>query len=222
MSLNSTTDSKVTLLKTKTPSDIFKILNEKPFFKPRIAFIPLSLDYLDDMHKYSCLPEFYKFLEYEPFNTKEKTREYLLGLMQRNEEGYLGGGAQFWFVKLLSEDKVIGTAGYCGIDFRRGSAESGFGVSPDYWGHGLFHEILFFLTTYFFKGLNMHRVWCLVHEKNDAILKTLQILNYKREALLRDYYLMSSGRVSAVVYALLSYEYNSTRFLNLIRLTNDG
>ena len=50
--------------------------------KNRIYLTRVSMDGLDDFHEYSTLdPKFYKYLEYEPFNTLDDSRKYLNRLL---------------------------------------------------------------------------------------------------------------------------------------------
>ena len=53
----------------------------------RVELIPISMDYLSDMHEYSTMPEFFKFLEYEEFASMKETENYLKELVRISEVG---------------------------------------------------------------------------------------------------------------------------------------
>ncbi|NQU71022.1 MAG: GNAT family N-acetyltransferase, partial [Rhodospirillales bacterium] len=93
---------------------------------------------IDDMDVYSRMPEFFTYLEYSEHKTRSETERYYEKLLVRSqaEIGY------YWLVKLAGEDKTIGTFGVLDIDVRKGMAEIGYGLSPNYWGQGYFRETM--------------------------------------------------------------------------------
>ena len=42
-----------------------------------IELIPIDIKGLDDFHEYSIMPEFFEYLEYKPFKSKDDTEVYL-------------------------------------------------------------------------------------------------------------------------------------------------
>lgn len=156
------------------------------------------------MYEYSTKPEFYKFLEYEPFQTIEETNEYLEKLINRSN---LATG-HYWFIRMKREKKIIGTFGLLDIDDRKGSAEIGYGLSPDYWGRGLFKEALMTVLKYLFLDLQFHRIWVKTQSNNIPSIKALEKCGFTREGTMRDYYLSSKGkRYDATLLSLLRDEF---------------
>lgn len=176
----------------------------KDLHSKRIDLIRISKDGLADMHEYSTKPEFYKFLEYDPFKTIEETDKYLEKLIKRSnsETGH------YWFIKLKNEKKIIGTFGLLDIDVRKGSAEIGYGISPDYWGKGLFKEALMVVLRYLFVDLQYHRVWAKTQSNNIPSIQALEKCGFKREGTMRDYYLSTKGeRYDTTLLSILSDEF---------------
>ncbi|RZK98618.1 MAG: N-acetyltransferase, partial [Pedobacter sp.] len=102
----------------------------------RIRLIAPTLEYLQNIHEYSVIPRLYDYLEYRPFKTLKETREFVNKLIAKSDD--ITG--HYWFIYHLEDRKVIGTIGLVDIDERRGSAELGYGLSPDYWKNGFFSE----------------------------------------------------------------------------------
>ena len=156
------------------------------------------------MHEYSTNPEFYKFFEYEPFKTIEETNEYLEKLIKRSslETGH------YWFIRLKRLNKVIGTFGLADIDYRKGSTEIGYGLSPDYWGQGLFKEVLITVLEYLFVDLQFHRVWAKTQSNNIPSIKALERCGFMIEGTMRKYYLSANGeRYDAILLSILKDEF---------------
>jgi ribosomal-protein-alanine N-acetyltransferase len=156
------------------------------------------------MHEYSTNPEFYKFFEYEPFKTIEETNEYLEKLIKRSslETGH------YWFIRLKRLNKVIGTFGLADIDYRKGSTEIGYGLSPDYWGQGLFKEVLITVLEYLFVDLQFHRVWAKTQSNNIPSVRALEKVGFTKEGTMRDFYLSIKGkRYNATLLSILRNEF---------------
>lgn len=169
-----------------------------------MELVQLADDGLDDMFEYSCDPRLYEFLEFPPQQTKEETRAYLEKLKSRGTDG----SAHYWFIRLIDSGKVIGTFGVHSIDWRKGAAAIGYGLSPAHWGHGYFQEALQLVLAHLFRERGFHRVTATTASEHRASLRALQRAGFVREGTLRDFYLSHRGnRFDAAVLALLSPDY---------------
>ena len=65
----------------------------------------------------------------------------------------------------------IGTSGVVGIDWRAGSGELGYGISPRYWGQGYFKEALRLALRHLFEEAGLHRLWVNTQCDNAASIK---------------------------------------------------
>lgn len=154
-----------------------------------IALEPVSMRHLEDFHEYSMMSEIYEFLEFKPFTSIDETRHYLQKLMDRSSSGT----AQYWFMNLLSKDKVVGSIGVHSYEPNRQSIEIGYGVSPDYWGKGIFGSAARLLIDYLVNELDIHRIVARTASKNVASIRGLEKLNFKCEGIMRDYYKFADG-----------------------------
>jgi len=174
----------------------------------RVFFTKIDMDGLDDMYEYSCMPEFYSFMEMPSHNSKEDTRNYILKLMNRIENGYSGGEAMYWFIRLSSSKKVIGSIGLIGIDLRIGRAEFGKGLSSKYWGKGYMSEAFDIFLRYCFKVLEFERLQAITRYDNLPNIKLNEKAGFKKEGRLRNYYLKYDGKkYDAIIYGQLRDEY---------------
>ena len=160
---------------------------------------------LKDMFEYSQDCSFYKYMEYEPHQSIEETRQYLNKLIKRSKSDT----AHYWFIFLKSEKKIIGTFGVLNIDKRKGCAEIGYGLSSSYWGRGYFYEALVMVLKLLFLDFSFHRVSAITQIDNLASIKALKKIGFKKEGTMRDFYLSykDKHRYDAVIMSILKYEF---------------
>jgi RimJ/RimL family protein N-acetyltransferase/spore coat polysaccharide biosynthesis protein SpsF (cytidylyltransferase family) len=168
----------------------------------RVDLVALDPGAIDDLHEYSVMPEFYRGLEFAPFTSRADTVAYFEKLKRRSD----GVTGHYWMIRLKEPGRTIGTFGFLDVDRRKGSAEIGYGLSPRYWGQGLFAEALGLVLGWAFGAGGFHRVWAKTQADNASSIDALEAAGFRREGLLRDFYLseVDGQRHSAVVLSLLS------------------
>ena len=171
----------------------------------RIKLIKLDESGLEDMWEYSKNPLLYKYFEFLPQKTIDETKEYLKKLITRDS----ADNANYWFISLKKNGKIIGSFGVHDIDWRKKDAEISYGISPDYWGESYFKETLRIVLKYLFKEQGFHRVYATTRFDNMPSIKGLESVGFKMEGRLREYYYSHDGkRYDAVVLGLLKEEFN--------------
>jgi len=172
------------------------------FFKgDYVELEPVSMSGFEDFYEYSQREELYEHLEFSPFKSIDEARQYLRKLMQRSSSP----DAQYWFIKLVESKKVVGSIGLHSLQSHQASAEIGYGVSPDYWGRGIFSTACRMLIDYVFNDLELHRIVARTARANSASIKGLEKLRFKYEGTMRDYYRSQDGRwFDAVLMARLN------------------
>lgn len=170
----------------------------------RIRLGRLDETCVDDMYEYSALPEFYSHFEFPPHRTREETVAYVQKLLNRMQTGQ----AHYWCIVHKAEAKVVGTIGLQQIDDRKGAADVGYGISPKYWGHGYFREALMRVVQFLFLERQFYRVTAVTAAENLASLRGLERAGFRREGVLRGYYLRYTGeRFDAVLSSILRHEF---------------
>lgn len=181
-------------------------INFKNLYGTRINLESVDEGGLMDMHEYSTMSIFYKYLEYDPFITLNDTKNYLKKIIHisKSESGH------YWFIKLKEENKIIGTFDIINVDKKRSSCEIGYGLSPKYWNQGFFKESLCIMLQYLFNDLNMHRVSAKTHANNLPSIAGLQSMGFKKEGIMRDFYVSNDGtRHNAILLSILKHEFQN-------------
>ena len=165
-------------------------LNARTFLSSYVNLEPVHLDGLADFHEYSLQPGIYEHLEFPPFRNIEASRCYLEKLLKRSS----APDAQYWFIRLADEEKIVGSMGLHSLDDRRATVEIGYGISPDYWRRGVFTAACTILLKHVFVDLGLHRVVARTATANEASIRGLEKLNFRREGIMRNYYRKYDGR----------------------------
>lgn len=167
----------------------------------RISLVALDKGAIDDLHDYSVLPDFYRFLEFPPFTERSQTEAYFAKLTARSN----GETGHYWLIRLRATGRVVGSFGLLDIDWRKGSAEIGYGLSPKVWGQGLFAEALALVLDWAFGSGGFHRIWVKTQADNLSSIKALAAAGFRREGCLRDFYLsqVDGRRHDAALFALI-------------------
>jgi [ribosomal protein S5]-alanine N-acetyltransferase len=165
----------------------------------RLRLIPLSRERLKEMHEYSLDSKLYSNLEFGPPKVFQETETYFEKLTSRIS----AGNSWYWFIEYRDSARIIGTFGVHSIDRRKGSAEVGYGFHSDFWGQGLFKEVLDVVLKFLFEN-GYQRVSATTPEQNIPSIRGLSSMGFVKEGVLRSYYLSANGeRWNAVILAKL-------------------
>lgn len=173
-----------------------------------IYFELISMSGLDEMHKYSVKEEFYEFFEFDAFKSKADTEQYLKKLMNRTKAIIDGDiQAMYWFVRRKADNTLIGTATLVNINKSRESAEIGYGIDPSFWGKGYILPLQNALIKYTFETLEFNRLHGITMVDNYRTLSSIYAVGFKKEGIIRDYYLKDKRFVDGLTYSMLKREY---------------
>ena len=172
-----------------------------------IYFSAVSMDGLEEMHKYSTNEKFYEFFEFGAFKYKTETAEYIEKLLYRMSGTGENRNASYWFVRRESDDTLVGTAGLLNLDYGRKSIEWGYGVDPDLWGHGYVLKIQENLKAYVFEKLNLNRLHGITMVNNKRTIESVLASGAKHEGIIRDYYCKDGVFIDGWQYSILAKDY---------------
>jgi [ribosomal protein S5]-alanine N-acetyltransferase len=184
-----------------------------------VSLTHLHEKHIPDMFEYSCMPEFYKHMEYPPHTKIEETQKYFDRLMD-----YVSRGALFWAIVLNDSDKMIGSLGIRNIDLEKMSAEISIGVSPLYWFSGISFEALYLGLNYTFNALGFKLNYATTSVYNRSMIKILEHLGYEKVKTLQGYYRKYDGNIyDGFLYKVTDDEFRQNLQTNkLIKLIIDG
>jgi RimJ/RimL family protein N-acetyltransferase/acyl carrier protein len=168
---------------------------------------PLTMDGLEEMHRYSSNPLFYEFLEFEPFYEIEQTRQYIEKLQKRMSGEGAERTANYWFIRRKSDDLLIGTAALVDLDYARQSISWGYGVDPSFWGEGYILQIQDILKHFVFEVLGLNRLWGRTMVTNHRTIASLKATGMVNEGVLRQFYCKSGKFIDSWEYSMLRSEY---------------
>jgi len=192
------------------PGGNYELANKDP--DRLIYFTRLSMDGLDEMHAYSIDARLYEYLEYEPFKTKEQTKDYLEKLIILEKNDSAGNKAISWFVRNIHNNKIVGTARLVELDINRESVVWGYGIDPKHWGTSYILEIQQLLKEYIFEKLNLNRLSGMTMIDNERTKSSLLAAGCSQEGIFREYYKKQDGTYcDAWMYSILAEDYFTKR-----------
>jgi ribosomal-protein-alanine N-acetyltransferase len=104
---------------------------------------------------------------------------------------------------------AIGGIGYVrGSDVERYSAEVGYWLGEECWGHGIVTEALLMLTRYLFSEVRLLRLFALPLADNAASVRVLEKAGYEREGLLRASCVKYGERRDQLMYARINPQWS--------------
>lgn len=174
-------------------------------FGERVNLINLNSNYINDIHEYSTIPVFYKYLEYDCFKSINDTKSFFNKICSRSNDI----DCHYWMIYFEEKDKVIGTIGLHNIDWRKGSAELTYGLSPNFWGMGFFSESLNLVVEWFFNLKNTNRLFLKTASINLGSINSVSKYGFKKEGILREFYLDNKTNIKwdAAIFSLLKTDY---------------
>ena len=173
-----------------------------------IYFEKLSMSGLQEMHAYSIDERLYEFFEFKPFETINETKNYINKLLNKrmSYEGDQKKG-MYWFVRRVSDKKLLGTACVVNIDYSRKSLEWGYGIDPKLWGKGYILKIQECLKKYVFETLNYNRLYGVCMINNERTISSILSCGMKKEGVLRDYYFKNGKYINGWAYSMIKSDY---------------
>lgn len=146
-------------------------------------------------------PEVARFTSIRRLASEADARELIAGI----GEGFLSGTLYQWGIEL--EREVVGTCTLANIDRPHRRAELGFAVLRRRWGRRVVSRALPPVIEFAFDRLGLHRLEADADPRNEASLRVLERLGFRREGLLRERYFQEGEAQDAVVFGLLRREW---------------
>jgi [ribosomal protein S5]-alanine N-acetyltransferase len=127
-------------------------------------------------------------------------------LLAEIQDSYTNGTLYQWGVAL--HDRVIGTCSLFAICRPHKRAELGFAINRARWGQGYASEAAGAIVRYAFEAMELHRLEADVDPRNDASIRCLERLGFRREGYARERYHLGGEIQDAVLYGLLRSDAN--------------
>ena len=187
-----------------------------------ISFSHLSMDGAEEMHRYSVKECFYEHLEFPPFNNFTETTQYLEKLFKRMQGEGDSQNSIYWFVRRKSDNYLVGTACIVSLDYGRQSVEWGYGIDPDFWGHGYILQIQEILKDFVFNTLNLNRLHGITMVTNLRTIESVKAAGFLHEGIAEDFYCKDGKFIDGWRYAMTKSLFNQVQSANFSSVQIDG
>ena len=168
-----------------------------------VYFEKLTLDGLEEMHRYSKNEKLYKFFEFKPFTNIHETKEYMNELFCRMSNKK----SMYWFVRRKSDNRLIGTAALTNLIYERQSVEQGYGTDPELWGNGYILQIQEILKHFTFEVLKLNRLSGITMRLNNRTIQSLMASGMQHEGTLVDFYCKDGIYIDGWQYGMIAKDY---------------
>ena len=187
-------------------SDVRRIFKDPPTLRTeRLILRRMSRDDRNDMFEYASDPTVTRYLLWEPHTDRHYTARYLAYVQSR----YRAGEFFDWAVIYAPSGKMIGTCGFCAIDFNNAAGEVGYVLNPAFWHHGIAPEALCEVIRFGFKTLGLNRIEARYIVGNEASLRVMQKAGMVFEGIARSSLLHRGRYVSVGKCAILSDDFDA-------------
>jgi ribosomal-protein-alanine N-acetyltransferase len=110
---------------------------------------------------------------------------------------------------ITENDRMIGDCGYNVFHSRDSRAEIGYGLSAEYWRHGIMTDALTVIIAYGFSHLDLNKIEATVNVNNARSAGLLRKLGFQLEGTLRDYRNRRGVFGDALFFGLLRREWRA-------------
>jgi ribosomal-protein-alanine N-acetyltransferase len=150
-------------------------------------------------------PEATRFVGKPPHASLDETLE----LLRRNQHLHPAGAGVAWGLCLRGEDRFIGYAGHWRLMKQHHRSEIGYMLLPEHWGVGLMNEALRAILSFGFDRMGLNSVEAQTDPANTRSQRTLELLGFRQDGLLRESYYFAGEYTDTAVFTLLRREFAS-------------
>ncbi len=174
---------------------------------PRLRLRWLEAGDLDDLYRVFSDSDVTRFWSHPAWPDRDEAAIYLEAI----QSGFDRGNLFQWGIALRGDDRIVGTATLYGIDHAQGRAELGFALAREHWGRRYAREALTVLFDHAFGALDLRRIEADVDPRNQASLRTLEALGFRREGYLRQRWRVAGELQDSVLMGLLAGDWPGAR-----------
>lgn len=161
----------------------------------------------DDVEQYLAYMQDEDVIKYVPEECIPRTIKRAHEEIDYNIDLYKYRRSVYWAIARKDNNELIGSCGfnYWNRDHARG--EISYDLAKKYWGKGIMTNTTKAVLGFAFTRMQMHRVEATVTPTNQASLKVLRKMGFKKEGILRQQKLLHGKFHDAVMLSLLQKEY---------------
>lgn len=171
---------------------------------PRLRLRQFCAGDVDAMHACFSDPEAMRF-----WNTPVHVRPIDSERSVRNFIDCTPSYYRFWAVADAETDRCLGLVNYHDGHIRSRRASIGYIIDPAHHRQGIATEAVTAMLDFCFGELGLHRLQAFIHPENQASIRLIEKLGFRREGLLRDHLRVGEEWRDDLLYALLAAEWRS-------------
>lgn len=111
------------------------------------------------------------------------------------------------FCWIVEAPRPVGWLTLSVVSWRHGLAEIGYSLTADAQGHGIMRQALPQVLEILFSRTSLYRIEARCDLRNEASIRLLEAVGFRREGVLRDYFVLDGERRDNVLYAVLRREW---------------
>ena len=112
-----------------------------------------------------------------------------------------------WGIARRTDNRIIGTFAFFGVDVIARKGEIGFALGRAHWGMGYMREALQAALGYGFNEMDLRRIEADVDPRNLPSIRLLEHVGFRNEGYLRERWLVAGETEDSVFYGLLRREW---------------
>lgn len=178
-------------------------------FSDRLVLRTFAMKDLDGFFAYRNDPLVAKYQGWGTPYSMEKAKGFVESMA--NKESLIEDEWIQFAVALRETDELIGDIGCYVQKNDKRQARIGFSLSSNYWRMRYMSEILLPFMDFLFYDLDMHRIAADCDVENIASFRTLEKLEFRREAYFLENVLVNGVYASEYHYAILQKEWRSRK-----------
>jgi ribosomal-protein-alanine N-acetyltransferase len=171
----------------------------------RLLLRPLNADDLDFVFQHFSNPVISRYLlDEEPITTREQAQAII--------DFYLAPGPRpynRWLIVRKLDQLPIGTCGFHRWQKAHQRAEIGYDLAQSAWKQGVMTEALNTVLQFGLEHMQLNRIEALVYPDNNASIRLLERLGFRKEGMLRQYFRQGGVYYDHWLMALLRSEWVS-------------
>jgi [ribosomal protein S5]-alanine N-acetyltransferase len=162
-----------------------------------------TYDDSNEMYSLRSDPKVMAYMD-SPLHSNISESRDMIGEIQ---EAYYHGHGIHWAMEWKHTGKMIGYLSFWRLMYGHVRGELGYALKPALWGRGYMKEALSVVLDYGFNELGLHSAEAQVNPGNKASIRLLGSFGFKKEAHLKEHFLVDGRFVDSVIYSLLETDY---------------
>jgi len=159
---------------------------------------PPRMDDADALFRLFSQPDVTRYWSRPPMQARVEAE----GLLAEMHEAFAARSMLTWLIVPRGRDTAIGTCTLFHFEPRNRSAELGYALLPECWGHGLAAEAAALALAWAFDRLGLQRIEACTDPRNGRSRRLLERLGFRSEGLMRGRLALGDAMRETEVFAL--------------------